>query len=156
MNFLNRIPVSLSIIVIIGALLTQALTLLFSLPSAIAFILGFLFFGVLLYKYPHYVTFLSTYEEDASENKTLYVGNLPYRANESDVKHLFSQYGEVIAVRLMKDKRTGKRRGFGFVVMQGDEADAAVTQLNNHDYGQRTLKVREANNPKNSDVIIAE
>ncbi|AAW86927.1 RNA-binding protein [Aliivibrio fischeri ES114] len=42
---------------------------------------------------------------------TLYVGNLPYRANESDVKELFAEFGDVFAVRLMKDKRTGKRRG---------------------------------------------
>ncbi|MFB1079760.1 RNA recognition motif domain-containing protein, partial [Photobacterium damselae] len=54
-------------------------------------------------------------------------------------------------VRLMKDKRTGKRRGFGFVVMASQEAELAVDKLNNKEYGQRTLKVREANEPKNMD-----
>ncbi|MCQ1057953.1 RNA recognition motif domain-containing protein [Photobacterium sp. DNB23_23_1] len=81
-------------------------------------------------------------------SKTLYVGNLPYRANESEVKKLFSEHGEVFAVRLMKDKRTGKRRGFGFVVMSSNDADNAIAQLNDKEYGQRTLKVREANEPK--------
>lgn len=56
----------------------------------------------------------------------------------------------------MKDKRTGKRRGFGFVVMSSLDADSAIEQLNNKEYGQRTLKVREANEPKNADTDISE
>lgn len=86
---------------------------------------------------------------DPSTN-TLYVGNLPYKANESNVKELFSKHGEVFAVRLMKDKRTGKRRGFGFVVMAADDTQAAIEALNEHEYMQRTLKVRIANDPKSS------
>ena len=85
------------------------------------------------------------------DTTTLYVGNLPYRANENEVKQLFSEHGEVFAVRLMKDKRTGKRRGFGFVVMNSKDAENAITHLNNKEYGQRTLKVREANEPKAED-----
>ncbi|MGF1911605.1 RNA-binding protein [Vibrio kasasachensis] len=80
--------------------------------------------------------------------KTLYVGNLPYKANESHVKELFAKHGEVFAVRLMKDKRTGKRRGFGFVVMAASDAETAIAALNEQDYMQRTLKVRIANEPK--------
>ena len=80
--------------------------------------------------------------------KTLYVGNLPYKANESHVKDLFAKHGEVFAVRLMKDKRTGKRRGFGFVVMAATDAQPAIAALNEKDYMQRTLKVRIANDPK--------
>lgn len=80
--------------------------------------------------------------------KTLYVGNLPYKANESHVKDLFAKHGEVFAVRLMKDKRTGKRRGFGFVVMAATDAQPAIDALNEKDYMQRTLKVRVANDPK--------
>ncbi len=80
--------------------------------------------------------------------KTLYVGNLPYKANESHVKDLFAKHGEVFAVRLMKDKRTGKRRGFGFVVMAATDAQPAIDALNEKDYMQRTLKVRIANDPK--------
>jgi len=78
------------------------------------------------------------------EVKTLYVGNLPYRANESAIRELFSEYGQVHSVRLMKDKHTGKRRGFGFVEMSAKAADAAVVSLNDTEFQQRTLKVREA------------
>ncbi len=87
-------------------------------------------------------------EDSALPTKTLYVGNLPYKANESHVRDLFAQHGDVFAVRLMKDKRTGKRRGFGFVVMAATHAQTAINALNEHDYMQRTLKVRIANDPK--------
>ncbi|AUI87253.1 RNA-binding protein [Vibrio azureus] len=83
--------------------------------------------------------------------KTLYVGNLPYRANEVDVRNLFAEYGQVYTVRLMKDKRTGKRRGFGFVVMAANHASDAITKLNEHEYMERKLKVRIANDPKHPD-----
>ena len=78
------------------------------------------------------------------EVKTLYVGNLPYRANESAIRELFSEHGQVHSVRLMKDKHTGKRRGFGFVEMSANAADTAVSSLNDTEFQQRTLKVREA------------
>jgi len=80
--------------------------------------------------------------------QTLYVGNLPYRANEKDVKDLFAEHGEVTSVRLMKDKRTGKRRGFGFVSVNNKDADKVIAALNNAEYMQRSLKVRVANDPK--------
>lgn len=80
--------------------------------------------------------------------KTLYVGNLPYKANENHVRDLFAEYGQVFAVRLMKDKRTGKRRGFGFVVMAASDAKPAIAKLNEKVYMERTLKVRIANDPK--------
>lgn len=94
-------------------------------------------------------------EEASSTTKTLYVGNLPYKANESHVKELFAEFGEVFAVRLMKDKRTGKRRGFGFVVIAASQAQTAIDALNEKEYMQRTLKVRIANDPK-SDEEMAE
>jgi RNA recognition motif-containing protein len=86
----------------------------------------------------------STESTTEEEVKTLYVGNLPYRANESAIRELFSEHGQVHSVRLMKDKHTGKRRGFGFVEMSANAADAAVTSLNDTEFQQRTLKVREA------------
>jgi len=84
---------------------------------------------------------ISTTDEDA---RTLYVGNLPYRANETSVRELFSEHGTVLSVRLMKDKHTGKRRGFGFVEMAANDLDKAITALNDTEFQQRTLKVREA------------
>jgi len=81
---------------------------------------------------------------DNGDIKTLYVGNLPYRANEGAVRELFSAYGNVHSVRLMKDKNTGKRRGFGFVEMAASDVDNAINKLNDSEFQQRTLKVREA------------
>ena len=81
---------------------------------------------------------------ESQEIKTLYVGNLPYRANESAVRELFSEYGFVHSVRLMKDKHTGKRRGFGFVEISADNINHVISSLNDMEFQQRTLKVREA------------
>ncbi len=83
-------------------------------------------------------------QEAEANITTLYVGNLPYRANEAAVRELFSEYGQVQSVRLMKDKHTGKRRGFGFVEISSPDADKAITELNDSEFQQRTLKVREA------------
>ncbi len=76
---------------------------------------------------------------------TLYVGNLPYRANEMAIRTLFSEQGKVLSVRLMKDKHTGKRRGFGFVEMPEKDAANAIEALNEKEFQERSLKVREAN-----------
>ncbi len=86
----------------------------------------------------------SVSQEADANITTLYVGNLPYRANEAAVRELFSEYGQVQSVRLMKDKHTGKRRGFGFVEISSPDADKAITELNDSEFQQRTLKVREA------------
>lgn len=86
--------------------------------------------------------------EYAGEVKTIYVGNLPYRANEAAIRKLFSEHGLVLSVRLVKDRDTGKRRGYGFVEMPAAAADAAIAALNEAEYLQRTLKVREANEKK--------
>ncbi|WP_111980077.1 RNA recognition motif domain-containing protein [Algibacillus agarilyticus] len=76
--------------------------------------------------------------------KTLYVGNLPYRANEASVRELFGQFGDVISVRLMRDRNTGKRKGFGFVEIAEKDAEKAISSLNDAEFQSRSLKVREA------------
>lgn len=83
-------------------------------------------------------------DDAEQEVKTLYVGNLPYRANESTIRELFALHGKVHSVRLMKDKHTGKRRGFGFVEMSANDVEGAIASLNDQEFQQRTLKVREA------------
>jgi RNA recognition motif-containing protein len=77
-------------------------------------------------------------------NKRIYVGNLPYTANEDEVRELFSQYGEVTSVALVNDRETGRPRGFGFVEMPADDADAAIGALDGKDMGGRQLRVNEA------------
>ncbi|GAM78858.1 RNA-binding protein [Vibrio ishigakensis] len=69
------------------------------------------------------------------------------------MKDLFEQHGHVNSVRLMKDKRTGKRRGFGFVEVSDDDADSMISALNESEYMQRTIKVRVANEPKHPSVL---
>lgn len=80
----------------------------------------------------------------AGPTVTLYVGNLPYKANEDAVKVLFQRFGTVNNVRLMKDRQTGRRRGFGFVEVSASDSDKMVRALNEFEYDGRTLKVREA------------
>ncbi|ENM5763876.1 RNA-binding protein [Vibrio mimicus] len=140
----------IALLAVIGAGILSQLTL----HSSFAFLIGVVA-TTLICKLSTQPTISSQEEETSSTTKTLYVGNLPYKANESHVKELFAEYGEVFAVRLMKDKRTGKRRGFGFVVMAAGQAQAAIDALNEKEYMQRTLKVRIANDPK-SDEEIAE
>ncbi len=76
--------------------------------------------------------------------KRMYVGNLPYSSSEDDVRDLFSQYGDVGDVNVVRDRETGKSRGFGFVEMGQDQADEAMSELDGSKFGGRTLKVNEA------------
>jgi RNA recognition motif-containing protein len=89
-------------------------------------------------------TSASTDVESDEDVSTLYVGNLPYRANEQIVKEHFEKFGYVRSVRLMKDKRTGKRKGFGFVEVAAQEADSMIKELNDSEFEERTIKVRPA------------
>ena len=75
--------------------------------------------------------------------KNLYVGNLPFTTTEDDLRTEFSKHGAVVSAQIVKDRETGRSRGFGFVEMS-DGADAAVTALNGAMFGGRTLTVNEA------------
>jgi RNA recognition motif-containing protein len=77
--------------------------------------------------------------------RKLYVGNLPYETNEDDLQALFAQAGGVESVNVMRDRETGRARGFAFVEMVS-EADAqnAINQLNEQPFGGRRLTVNEA------------
>jgi RNA recognition motif-containing protein len=141
----NQTTITVIAITIIGSLIFSFV----SVPPAIVFAVGTVITGLAIRFMQDSKPPIEQPIDSSQSSKTIYVGNLPYRANESDVKNLFSEHGEVFAVRLMKDKRTGKRRGFGFVVMNSSDADTAIQNLNNKEYGQRTLKIREANDPKN-------
>jgi hypothetical protein len=85
------------------------------------------------------------------ETATLYVGNLPYRANEEAVRELFQKFGIVVNVRLMKDRQTGRRRGFGFVEVAAKDANKMIQKLNDFAFQERTLKVREAKERQDGD-----
>jgi RNA recognition motif-containing protein len=77
--------------------------------------------------------------------RRLYVGNLPYSASEDQLTELFSRAGKVDSVRVMRDMATGRARGFAFVEMGSDEdAQKAITELNEFQLGGRSLTVNEA------------
>ena len=76
----------------------------------------------------------------------IYVGNLPFSADESTVKSLFEQNDRsVTEVKLITDRETGRPRGFGFVEMaNGEDADKAISDLNGYQMDGRALTVNEA------------
>jgi RNA recognition motif-containing protein len=77
--------------------------------------------------------------------RKLYVGNLPYSATEQDLQDLFATAGTVETVNVMRDMATGRARGFAFVEMASDEdAQKAISMLNDRDFGGRNLSVNEA------------
>ena len=78
-------------------------------------------------------------------SRKLFVGNLPYETMETDLETLFAQAGQVETVTVMRDRMTGRARGFAFVEMASDDdAQKAITQLNGHQLGGRALTVNEA------------
>jgi len=75
----------------------------------------------------------------------IYVGNLNYKLQESELEEVFSEYGEVSSVKLIKDKYTGKAKGFGFIEMPDDEAaNKAIEELDGKELGGRQMKVNKA------------
>ena len=77
--------------------------------------------------------------------KKLYVGNLSYNVNSSDLQQLFSQFGDVQSAQVVTDRDTGRGKGFGFVEMGSEsDANAAINGLNDSEHGGRRLTVNEA------------
>jgi cold-inducible RNA-binding protein len=77
--------------------------------------------------------------------KKLYVGNLTYETTDSDLQNLFGPFGTVQSAQVIMDRDTGRSKGFGFVEMNsGEEAQAAITGLNEHEINGRRLNVNEA------------
>jgi RNA recognition motif-containing protein len=77
--------------------------------------------------------------------KKLYVGNLSYDTNDSELQQMFSAYGAVQSAQIVMDRDTGRSKGFGFVEMSSDqEAQAAINGLNGKEAGGRSLTVNEA------------
>jgi len=75
----------------------------------------------------------------------IYVGNLSYQASEEDIRQAFAAFGEVTSVAIIKDKETGRSRGFAFVEMANSpEGTTAITGLNGKDLKGRALTVNEA------------
>jgi RNA recognition motif-containing protein len=82
--------------------------------------------------------------------KKLYVGNLSYDVDSSQLEQMFTSHGTVTSAQIITDRDTGRSKGFGFVEMGSDaEAQAAISALNGQESGGRALTVNEAK-PKES------
>lgn len=75
----------------------------------------------------------------------IYVGNIPYTMSEDELRELFEAHGGVTSARIIKDRETGRSKGFGFVNMpETDEAENAINEMNGSDFKGRPLRVNEA------------
>lgn len=75
----------------------------------------------------------------------LFVGNLSFDTNELELRDLFGQYGELVEVKVVSDRETGRPRGFAFVEMTNAEAaNKAISELDGRELGGRTIKVNPA------------
>ncbi len=75
----------------------------------------------------------------------LYVGNLPYSTSEDDLRELFAQAGNVVSVAIIRDRDSGRSKGFGFVEMESDaDAQNAISKFNSYQMGERALTVNPA------------
>jgi len=75
----------------------------------------------------------------------IYVGNLSFDATEEDLRQAFAQYGEIASVNVIKDRETGRSRGFAFVEMpDSDQAKEAIENVNLTDIAGRRVTVNEA------------
>ena len=80
--------------------------------------------------------------------KKLYVGNLPFSATEEEIRNLFAKHGNVVSVNLIKDRDTGRARGFGFVEME--DSISAKQQLDGYEMDGRALRVNDAEEKRES------
>ncbi len=90
--------------------------------------------------------------------KRIYVGNLDYGVTENSVRELFSQYGKVDSVAFVKDKDSGRFRGFCFINMEDEDSVKAIEKLNKTSFAGRIIEVMPANlkkrRKKNNSTIL--
>ena len=84
-------------------------------------------------------------DNGSAQGNKLYVGGIPYRSTEDDIKKAFGEAGSVASASIISDRMTGRSRGFGFVEMENDgEAQQAIDALNGLQHENRPLTVNEA------------
>jgi RNA recognition motif-containing protein len=75
----------------------------------------------------------------------IYVGNLSYKVDENDLRGIFEEYGEVTSVKIIKDKYSGRSKGFAFIEMaNNNEAKTAIKELNGGELDNRKVIINEA------------
>lgn len=79
----------------------------------------------------------------------IYVGNLDYQVDEDDLQGIFEEYGSVNDVKIIKDKFSGKSKGFGFIIMENNtDGNKAIEELNGATLENRQMVVNEAREKK--------
>ena len=86
--------------------------------------------------------------ESGGQRKTIFVGNLAFKANSEQLRELFAKYGNVHTVRIMTDRMTRRPRGFAFVEMDEKPSAKAIKALNGKEFMGRDLRVNEGNERK--------
>lgn len=82
----------------------------------------------------------------------IFVGSLPFKIEEADLKELFEAFGEVSSVKIINDRESGRSKGFGFIEMPDSEAaKKAIAELNGSDVGGRNIVVNQAEDKKPGD-----
>jgi RNA recognition motif-containing protein len=82
----------------------------------------------------------------------IFVGSLPFKIEEADLKELFEAFGEVSSVKIINDRESGRSKGFGFIEMPDSEAaNKAIAELNGSDVGGRNIVVNQAEDKKPGD-----
>ncbi|MCX6259014.1 MAG: RNA-binding protein [Bacteroidia bacterium] len=75
----------------------------------------------------------------------IYVGNVNFKTSDESLKELFEEFGEVLSAKIIRDKYSGRSKGFGFVEMSNDEeAQEAINSLNGQEIDQKNIVVSEA------------
>jgi RNA recognition motif-containing protein len=77
-------------------------------------------------------------------SKKLFVGNLSFQTTEQELSDLFGQVGKIESVSIITDRMTGRSKGFGFVEMDNEAAEAAIQKFNGAELSGRKLTVNEA------------
>lgn len=86
---------------------------------------------------------ISSLPAESGEKVTIFVGNLAFKASQEELQRLFSPFGTVHSVRIMKDRTTRRPRGFAFVEMDANHAPKAIKALDGQDFLGRNLRVNE-------------
>lgn len=105
-----------------------------------AFLIG-LIAGALLGAVIMCIKFAAVTAKEAGEIRSIFVGNLAFKASQEELRNLFSPFGEVRSVRIMTDRATRRPRGFGFVEMDRKAADKAIKALDGTEFHGRKLRV---------------
>lgn len=77
-------------------------------------------------------------------NNKIYVGNLPYNTSNQAIEEIFAQFGVITDIALIKDRETGRQKGFGFVTYESAQSANDALQMDGKDFGGRPLKVNIA------------